>query len=506
MYIWGFSVFVVYLTLFVLSKGEKVTKQNKGVLYPFVRIAVYLYRKAASARITSRQVDKALRELSPGQSLDELRQHYYTQKIGLMLCLLLLGTGVAVGVNYQAGQSRQLEEGGIISRSEYGDKAKTIRLEASTGSNLELVDITVPTRKLTKAEADTLEKQYWDELQSQISSQCAEDGSTSTNLYLETESSVYPFMVTWKSSRPELLAYDGRVGLTTQREKVQLTAVLTYIVPDASATDLESSIQSNEDLSIVSQPTPKIWEWTHQLSVFVTEPNRTETENASIALSEMLQSSQKNSETDTSWKLPDMWEGEKIQWKEKPENFSPWILGMAFCATVLIYFLSDQDLQEKVNLRRQCMQEAYPLIVNKLVLYLGAGMTLRGAYQKIAEHYIIEKQHNQISNPAYEEIVHICREIKAGVPENLAYEGFGKRSGISAYVKLNTLLIQNLKKGSRTLLERLRQEGEAALEEDLQKRRKIGEEAGTKLLIPMIMMLGVVMLLVMIPAFSSFGT
>ena len=49
----------------------------------------------------------------------------------------------------------------------------------------------------------------------------------------------------------------------------------------------------------------------------------------------------------------------------------------------------------------------------------------------------------------------------------------------------------------------LQEESEKAMQEDLQFRKKIGEEAETKLLIPMVMMLGIVMLLVMLPAFSS---
>ncbi len=53
------------------------------------------------------------------------------------------------------------------------------------------------------------------------------------------------------------------------------------------------------------------------------------------------------------------------------------------------------------------------------------------------------------------------------------------------------------------LLERLREEADRAAEQRLQKSRKLGEEAGTKMLIPMVMMLGVIMVMIMIPAFSG---
>ena len=66
-------------------------------------------------------------------------------------------------------------------------------------------------------------------------------------------------------------------------------------------------------------------------------------------------------------------------------------------------------------------------------------------------------------------------------------------------------MTQNLKKGSASLLPRLHEEAERALMQRIQAGRKLGEEASTKLLIPMVMMLGVVMVMVMLPAFTAMG-
>ena len=51
----------------------------------------------------------------------------------------------------------------------------------------------------------------------------------------------------------------------------------------------------------------------------------------------------------------------------------------------------------------------------------------------------------------------------------------------------------------------LAEETDLALEERSRLARKRGEEAGTKLLFPMILMLVVVMFLILLPAFSGFG-
>ena len=65
------------------------------------------------------------------------------------------------------------------------------------------------------------------------------------------------------------------------------------------------------------------------------------------------------------------------------------------------------------------------------------------------------------------------------------------------------MLTQNLRKGSKGLSELLRAEADQAFEERKATAKKRGEEAGTKLLLPMFMMLSMVLLIVIVPAFLS---
>lgn len=130
-------------------------------------------------------------------------------------------------------------------------------------------------------------------------------------------------------------------------------------------------------------------------------------------------------------------------------------------------------------------------------------MTIRGTFQKLAGDYEAKCREGGKSSPAYEEILYTCRELHSGVSEGLAYEHFGRRTGLQEYIRLSTLLAQNLKRGNSTLLDRLREEAEKSAEERLQQSKKLGEEAGTKLLVPMVLMLAVVMVVIMIPAMSS---
>jgi hypothetical protein len=87
---------------------------------------------------------------------------------------------------------------------------------------------------------------------------------------------------------------------------------------------------------------------------------------------------------------------------------------------------------------------------------------------------------------------------------NPSQTGLQRRScGGYRYRKFGNLLAQNLRKGSRGLTRLLEQEAEDAFEERKSMARKLGEEAGTKMLFPMILMLGAVMLILAFPAMRS---
>ena len=111
---------------------------------------------------------------------------------------------------------------------------------------------------------------------------------------------------------------------------------------------------------------------------------------------------------------------------------------------------------------------------------------------------------SDLKNYAYEEMRIACQEMKSGIAETAAYERFGRRCGIPLYGKFSTLLTQNLRKGSTRLGPLLKEESRLAFEERKNTAKKAGEEAGTKLLLPMVMMLCVVMLMILLPAFITF--
>ena len=147
------------------------------------------------------------------------------------------------------------------------------------------------------------------------------------------------------------------------------------------------------------------------------------------------------------------------------------------------------------------MMADYPDILSKLTVLIGAGFTVRGAWERIALNY-----RRQVENGtgrrryAYEEMLYACRGMQGGQSELHAYKSFGKRCGLQPYRKLTVLLEQNLKRGGRDLSERLRSETDEAFSARLHQARRDGEKAGTKLMIPMFLMFILVLILIMVPA------
>ncbi len=178
----------------------------------------------------------------------------------------------------------------------------------------------------------------------------------------------------------------------------------------------------------------------------------------------------------------------------------PLLTGLGAVTGVLVFFLMDRDLEKKNEERKMEMRKEYPGIVNRMALYMEAGMTIRGAFVRIAGEYTKGKK---AGNPIALELAIAGNSLRSGVSEAVVYESFGRRTGMQEYTRFCTILSQSLKKGSVEISLRLRQEGERALEEGLRFQKKRGEEAETKLLLPMIITMAMVMLLIMIPAFSG---
>ncbi len=158
-----------------------------------------------------------------------------------------------------------------------------------------------------------------------------------------------------------------------------------------------------------------------------------------------------------------------------------------------IFILSDRDLMERVKKRRQSIQLDFPDFVNKLTLLINAGMTISRAWEKA----VVDTQKQ---TPLYVELGAAIAEIKSGVPEYKAFEEFAQRCRIPLITRFVSVVLQNMRKGNDELVPVLRLFASECWELRKATAKKFGEEASTKLLFPMMLMLLAILLIVGMPA------
>ena len=293
----------------------------------------------------------------------------------------------------------------------------------------------------------------------------------SSDLNLVAMVDEYPFRISWNSSKPEVVDVDGSVYFenVTQEEEVRLFVFLQY----------------------------GDWEKEEVIPITVLPKNK---EDYLFYLSKSLKEKESVTREEETFKLPDTYKEDTLQWRY-PSTNSTVVLGILFLLILpFISYQKDAEIHQRILQRREELLDSYPEFISQLILYMEAGMSVSGALFRLQ----LEGQKRDKKGYLYEELAYVCRQMKNGLPEKEGYELLAIRCNLANYRKLTNLLLQHIQKGSNTILDNLRKEAAKAVEEKKGRIQKKGEEMGTKLLFPMMIMLLIVMIFIMVPALFSF--
>lgn len=366
----------------------------------------------------------------------------------------------------------------VIERNSYGEgeKEETIYVEEQSP-----ISFTVQEREYTEEELEQVFRDgfVWIRAQMLKDNPEASDVRSSLNFMTEIPGGL---KAEWLSENPDIIQDDGTVcnedWEESRQELVGVTVLLSY----------GSKIEKQE-----LHFTVKSHEWTAA-------------ERIRKNIYRVIQSKEEDSRTEESFLLPSTIDGMTLEQNQSGRQ----IISLVVLILVIFGFLlcrKQGKLREKLEIRQKQILEDYPRIVNQLVLYLGAGMNLKAAFEKIAAEHQEERGDGiQSFRYAYQELYIMMNEMRSGTAEKQAYESYGARMGENCYIKLMALIVQNLQKGNKGLLKALSEEEEAAFSKRISQAKKQGEEAGTRLLFPMIILLIVVMIIVMLPAVFQFQT
>lgn len=422
------------------------------------------------------QVKRDLRALNPDARSEFVQAKYYVQKIKWFLMLFYIGDLLAFVIHISGLTGETIYQNRYIDRKAYGEGQTVISAKVKTLDGLfsKEMQLAVEEIELSEEELNELYANAVAELKSMSSEKVCE------SLDLPTFLEGYPFELEWESNNYFVMNHQGEIQkeeISVEGEPVLLTCHFLY----------------------------REWQKDFEIPLLIFPKEKTPGQIWEQQIEEVLLESEKEQKEEATFILPDKIGDKEVIWEEIKEDYSLVILILFLLTSCCIYILQDRDLHQKTEERNARMLAEYPVLVNRMTLYLGAGMTIKSAWNKIAKDYRERKNLLGEKNYTYEEMLFTCYEMQSGISECNSYERFGKRCGLQPYTRLIGLLNQSLKKGNASLVGDLQREAEAAQDARRNEARKKGEEAGTKLLLPMMMMLGIVMVLVMIPAFFSFS-
>ena len=478
----------------------------------------------------------------------------------LLLTILVFFLGLQDGV---------LKEGVRLPRSGYGGSKQYITLEVSglTEDTSVPLDITVSPKRYTEEEANAVFREIYDQLEELVVAEGESFANLQHDLRLMTKLPKYGVQLSW-DFYPELdpaLA----AGSVPQDEDAPAEAAGEGEMPlgdDASAETLAEGEAATEDAdttaiamaeqreaarayyrkyrhlmdsdgTLHNETLPPVTVVTGYLSLIMSTdivPTSTDGEtkylktqyhsapyriyvgivpralsryeSLLLQLQQAITTEDEDSLGENMLSLPTEIDGQRIYYREHEDRSYLLLPLLGVIAAMAIYMRQGQARRTEKKQREALLMLDYSELVSKLMVYIGAGLTVRNALETISQHFdaLIARGIKE-DRPLYQELRTMVIQFRRNMPESEIYLSFGRRVNLKPYTKLVSLIEQNRMNGARNLRAMLELEMEEAFEQRKTTARRLGEEAGTKLLLPLFIMLGIVMIIVIVPAMSALG-
>lgn len=371
-----------------------------------------------------------------------------------------------------------LEEG-YLERGGYGEENRVYEfMVEGLAREPVLCQVEIGSRQYTEEEAKARFGSIFESLKEEILAGNKSLSQVETDLQLPEKFPGTSVTARWRSDSPDILDSYGRIQKTDLPEEgveVWLSVELTDGVHRADST----------------------------FPVTVVPRTLTEEQRLSEAFREEIRMIDQREPSGTRVKLPEVYEGRTLSYSRMIGDYKliP-VLGILLAG---LFWVRDRNqAQEEKKRRKELLLLDYADVVYQLMVFVGAGLTVAKAWERIVLNYEERRKEGRCGlRPAYEEMADARAKMMCGVSESQAITEFGQKCQLQPYLKLSGLLEQNRRTGTKNLTQLLTQEMNLAWEQQKNTARRLGEEAGTKLLLPLMLMLLVVMVIIMVPAMMS---
>ena len=468
-----------------------------------------------------RTLEKTLRPY-----LQKLRQQAQATPAGIrkqMLLCISASLLLTILVFFLGLQDGVLKEGFRLPRSGYGGSKQYITLEVSglTEDTSVPLDITVSPKRYTEEEANAVFREIYDQLEELVVAEGESFANLQHDLRLMTKLPKYGVQLSWdfypeldpalaaRSVTPDaarahyrkyrhLMDSDGTLHNETLAPGTVVTGYLSLIM----STDIVPTGTDGETKYLKTQ----YHSAPYRIYVGIVPRALSRYESLLLQLQQAITTEDEGSLGENMLSLPTEIDGQRIYYSEHEDRSYLLLPLLGVIAAMAIYMRQGQARRTEKKQREALLMLDYSELVSKLMVYIGAGLTVRNALETISQHFdaLIARGIKE-DRPLYQELRTMVIQFRRNMPESEIYLSFGRRVNLKPYTKLVSLIEQNRMNGARNLRAMLELEMEDAFEQRKTTARRLGEEAGTKLLLPLFIMLGIVMIIVIVPAMSALG-
>ncbi|MCR5295237.1 MAG: hypothetical protein K6E30_08740 [Lachnospiraceae bacterium] len=409
------------------------------------------------------------------------------QVVKISLIILLVSDLLAAAASGKAYLEDTAREGYLL-REEYGGAAYSEQLHAKTPEEEADLTVEVAPRKYSVEEASAMLDRAEEGIRELVLSGQAGEHVSGDLHFAETFPDL-PVSILWNPSDPDLVDWEGRIGRSVPADGVLVTVTADLFFEG-------ETVRHDEEAEDMLFRTVVL-----ELTVFPKE----ETFGSRLAWEAEEADRDPESGSKDRLLLPEELDGQPLSWRTSGKDGGPAFLFLGLLASVVFLFAEKSSREEKEEKRRASMVLDYPLITGKLVLLIRAGMSVRGAFGKIAGDYRTGLSEGGLVREGCALIEECYYAMANGTPESVVYSRLAEEAPVREYRTLGLLLSRNLRKGSDEIVRLLELEENEAFEERKKSARILGEQAETKMLFPMMLLLMVVFALLMVPAMLNFG-
>lgn len=428
------------------------------------RLYEWLKKKEISSFLFSNKVKKDLQVLSREEKDYYVKKMIQAMRVAL-LCLIFVVVEIRNIYNVQTKEIHTLE------RPRADEESKEITLRAGEG----VYTIEIAPYEMTEEEVlnafDYLEKKLTDYILGANISEM----EIVTDLYLPERIPGFPFSIYWESEQEQVIDSLGNVHREWLDEDqiIGLRAICSY-------GDFQGEVE---------------------LGVQVLKENLSDEEKYKRDFARCLVEAEKDSRHEEVWDLPKEFLGEVLSYRMVTKLDRLAILIVAACAIgATLWFGADRDLRLERTKRQEVLGEAYLDFVSRLSLYISAGLNLQMAMQYCINDYTLKRAKGDLLC----EILHCYeRDMKNGYSFAVALDLFADRTDHISYRRLAGLLQQGFYNGTHDLAKMLIEEVEQIREEKRRQTKIKGEKMSSALIVPMLLQLCIVIVFIMMPAFSN---